>query len=50
MQVFDMQPDAPGIWMLHCHVDDHMMAGMGVLYRVTGEAAQACPVSTGTQR
>ena len=43
MQVFDMQPDAPGTWMLHCHVDDHMMAGMGALYRVSGEPAQSCP-------
>jgi hephaestin len=30
----DMIPDAPGTWMLHCHVDDHMMAGMSALYTV----------------
>ena len=30
----DMVPDDPGIWMYHCHVDDHMDAGMGALYNV----------------
>lgn len=24
----DMQPDNPGIWMYHCHVNDHIQAGM----------------------
>lgn len=30
----DMVPDMPGTWMFHCHVDDHMKAGMQTLYRV----------------
>ncbi|MBZ5706176.1 MAG: multicopper oxidase domain-containing protein [Acidobacteriia bacterium] len=30
----DMVPDDPGIWMYHCHIDDHMMAGMVSLYKV----------------
>ncbi len=34
MQVADMIPDDPGIWMFHCHVEDHMMAGMTALYEV----------------
>jgi FtsP/CotA-like multicopper oxidase with cupredoxin domain len=31
----DMVPDAPGIWLYHCHVSDHMMAGMVARYEVT---------------
>ncbi|KAI9592755.1 Cupredoxin [Syncephalis fuscata] len=30
----DMVPDVPGKWLFHCHVDDHMMAGMAVYWRV----------------
>jgi len=30
----DMVPDDPGIWLFHCHVGEHMMAGMSVRYRV----------------
>jgi FtsP/CotA-like multicopper oxidase with cupredoxin domain len=30
----DMVPDNPGTWMFHCHVDDHILAGMQALYRV----------------
>ena len=30
----DMVPDNPGIWLLHCHVDDHLEAGMGARYEV----------------
>lgn len=30
----DMQPDAPGIWLYHCHFSDHMMAGMVARYEV----------------
>jgi manganese oxidase len=30
----DMVPDNPGIWMYHCHVDDHMTTGMVALYKV----------------
>lgn len=31
----DMIPDRVGTWMFHCHVDDHMKAGMQTLYEVT---------------
>ena len=30
----DMVPDAPGLWMFHCHIDDHMEAGMMARYEV----------------
>ena len=34
MLTVDMLPDDPGIWMFHCHVDDHMDAGMVALHEV----------------
>ena len=30
----DMVPDAPGLWLFHCHMDDHMEAGMMARYEV----------------
>ena len=39
MQVFDMQPDDPGTWLLHCHVNDHILAGMQELFTVLPKAA-----------
>lgn len=30
----DMTPDAVGTWLFHCHVADHITAGMQSLYRV----------------
>lgn len=30
----DMWPDAPGTWIMHCHVSDHMEQGMAAFYRV----------------
>ena len=35
MKVADMQPDAVGTWLYHCHVNDHIVAGMQMRYRVT---------------
>jgi FtsP/CotA-like multicopper oxidase with cupredoxin domain len=35
MVTVDMVPDAVGTWMYHCHVDDHMEAGMHTHYTVT---------------
>ncbi len=32
--VADMVPDDPGIWMFHCHVNDHITAGMTARYEV----------------
>ena len=34
METVDMVPDNPGTWMFHCHIDDHMDAGMVTLYKV----------------
>jgi len=30
----DMVPDAAGIWLMHCHISDHMLAGMVARYEV----------------
>ena len=35
----DMIPDAPGIWLYHCHISDHMLAGMVARYEVKAAAA-----------
>lgn len=35
MVVADMVPDDAGTWLFHCHVNDHLSAGMLVRYRVT---------------
>lgn len=34
MLVADMNAENPGIWAYHCHISDHMMAGMTALYKV----------------
>lgn len=34
MRSVDMVPDNPGTWMFHCHVNDHILAGMSTLYEV----------------
>ena len=34
MKVADMRADNPGIWLYHCHVNDHMKAGMAGRYEV----------------
>ncbi len=34
MFTVDMVPDDPGIWLYHCHVSDHMEAGMIARYQV----------------
>jgi FtsP/CotA-like multicopper oxidase with cupredoxin domain len=30
----DMVPDNAGMWMFHCHIDEHMEAGMRAVYQV----------------
>jgi manganese oxidase len=35
MVTADMVPDAPGIWLYHCHICDHMLAGMSARHEVT---------------
>jgi FtsP/CotA-like multicopper oxidase with cupredoxin domain len=34
MKVADMVPDDPGTWLFHCHVNDHILAGMQAKYTV----------------
>jgi FtsP/CotA-like multicopper oxidase with cupredoxin domain len=34
MKVADMRADNPGIWLYHCHVTDHVKAGMAARYVV----------------
>jgi hephaestin len=34
MVTADMVPDDPGIWLFHCHVGDHITAGMLTRYQV----------------
>jgi manganese oxidase len=34
MVTAEMKPDAPGIWLYHCHISDHMLAGMMARYEV----------------
>jgi manganese oxidase len=35
MSAADMTPDDAGTWLLHCHVNDHILAGMLALYHVS---------------
>ncbi len=34
MKVAEMLADNPGIWMYHCHVNDHIRAGMAARYEI----------------
>ncbi|HET7081707.1 MAG TPA: multicopper oxidase domain-containing protein [Chloroflexia bacterium] len=34
MMTLDMIPDNPGTWLFHCHVNDHITAGMQALFTV----------------
>lgn len=34
MKTVDMVPDDPGIWLYHCHIEEHMDMGMAALYKV----------------
>jgi hephaestin len=34
MKTLDMIPDNPGTWLFHCHVNDHINAGMLALFTV----------------
>ena len=33
-KVLDMVADAPGTWMYHCHVNDHLSAGMSTVFTI----------------
>jgi manganese oxidase len=36
--VLDMLADNPGTWLFHCHVDDHIAAGMAAVYTILPRA------------
>uniref|UniRef100_A0A5F4VR85 Ceruloplasmin n=1 Tax=Callithrix jacchus TaxID=9483 RepID=A0A5F4VR85_CALJA len=40
-QTLEMFPRTPGIWLLHCHVTDHIHAGMETTYTVLQSKASA---------
>uniref|UniRef100_A0A674AYN8 Hephaestin n=1 Tax=Salmo trutta TaxID=8032 RepID=A0A674AYN8_SALTR len=40
-QTVKMRPKYPGSWLLHCHVADHIKAGMVTVYKVT-EKGKEC--------
>ena len=44
MKTVDMLADNPGSWMLHCHVGDHMEAGMMSIYTIYPPSNPSCPV------
>jgi hypothetical protein len=45
MKTVDMIADNPGTWMFHCHVEDHMEAGMMAVYTIYEPARRACPIT-----
>ncbi|HLV85695.1 MAG TPA: multicopper oxidase domain-containing protein [Candidatus Sulfotelmatobacter sp.] len=40
----DMLADNPGVWLLHCHVSDHMEAGMMATFTIYKPQMRSCPV------
>jgi manganese oxidase len=44
MVTVDMLADNPGTWLFHCHVADHMEAGMMATYTIYEPSTQPCPI------
>ncbi len=44
MVTVEMIADNPGSWMFHCHVGDHMEAGMMAIYTIYPPPNPSCPV------
>jgi manganese oxidase len=44
MVTVDMRADNPGTWLMHCHVLDHMEAGMMATYTIYKPEHPSCPV------
>jgi len=40
----DMVADNPGVWLFHCHVADHMEAGMMATFTIYDPPARSCPI------
>jgi manganese oxidase len=49
MVTVDMVPDMAGIWLYHCHISDHMLAGMVARYEVKPRQAGS-PRQTGYEQ
>ena len=45
MKTVDMIADNPGTWMFHCHVEDHMEAGMMAVYTIAAPPTRPCPIA-----
>lgn len=45
MVTVDMLADNPGTWMFHCHVEDHMEAGMMAVYTIYTPNTRPCPLA-----
>ncbi len=45
MSTVDMLADNPGTWMFHCHVEDHMEAGMMAVYTIYAPPTRTCPLA-----
>jgi manganese oxidase len=45
MKTVDMVADNPGSWQFHCHVEDHMEAGMMAIYTIYPPPSRACPIT-----
>jgi manganese oxidase len=43
MTSVDMLADNPGTWMFHCHVEDHMEAGMTAVFTIYSPPTRSCP-------
>jgi manganese oxidase len=44
MATVDMLADNPGTWLFHCHVADHMEAGMMATYTIYEPFTRSCPI------
>lgn len=42
----EMIPDSVGVWLLHCHVNDHMVGGMQTLYTVYDKSSKTTTPSS----
>ncbi len=40
----DMRADNPGTWLFHCHVSDHMEAGMMAAFTIYEPSTRPCPL------
>jgi len=44
-QTVELVAENPGTWLLHCHVADHIHAGMETTYTInkSGAVSETCP-------